>query len=274
MKTINYSILCALLCTSVLVGCKQNDEPTEPSKPEPTPEPTTILGTWSLQTHNGQSVYTNDRTIITYAEGGNKWFSLAKYIPDFGMTWRNKAYATYKCENDSMEEVFDGTTYFGNIAMPNNDLLSVHMTKSISKKGTESVVDDTYDYKRVSNALHYEDIIIGVWEGVEMTGPETYGDANHRFEYKTMDASGYLHFVYMSKNDQGEWVPDPTNTNNIYNVHGDWLATTWIQNGENHYEWWDITELNDTIMKWGAVREDATTHQSFTTTFKLRRVTE
>ncbi|MCQ2332936.1 MAG: lipocalin family protein, partial [Paludibacteraceae bacterium] len=108
--------------------------------------------------------------------------------------------------------------------------------------------------------------IIGMWEGVEMTGEETYGDANHRIEYK---ADGT--YVYYDK-DGDDWKLSE-DVDNEYNVDGDWLASRWRPKaGEDfEYEWWDIVEIKDGTMKWSALREkeDGT---RYTTTFTWKKI--
>ena len=112
----------------------------------------------------------------------------------------------------------------------------------------------------------YSNDIIGMWEGVEMTGYETYGNAEHRIEYF---ADGT--YIYFNKVD-GYWVPS-TNVENEYNVDGDWLATRWRpEAGDDYnYEWWDIDYIKDGMMKWSALREkeDGT---RFTTTFTWKKI--
>ena len=112
----------------------------------------------------------------------------------------------------------------------------------------------------------YSQDIIGMWEGVEMTGDETYGDANHRIEYKADGTYTYYDKVGDS------WVPSK-NAGNEYNVDGDWLATRWqpTEGADYEYEWWDINEIKDGTMKWSALREkgDGT---RYTTTFTWKKI--
>ena len=98
-----------------------------------------------------------------------------------------------------------------------------------------------------------------------MTGYETYGDANHRIEYK--DDGTYTYY-----NKDGEsWVPSE-NAGNEYNVDGDWLAMRWqpTENDDYEYEWWDIDEIKDGTMKWSALREKGDDTR-FTTTFTWKK---
>lgn len=120
-------------------------------------------------------------------------------------------------------------------------------------------------YNRVTT--DYSEDIIGLWEGVEMTGDETYGNADARIAYL---ADGT--YRYYQKNAEGEWEVKAGQEVSEYNVDGDWLATRWQETGgEMNYEWWDIDEIKDGQMKWSALREreDGT---RFKTTFTWRKI--
>lgn len=125
------------------------------------------------------------------------------------------------------------------------------------EKGTAAVfVKVTKDFSRD---------IVGMWEGVEVTGEETYGGAEARNEY--MEDGSYR---YYEKND-GEWMLSKDFGNEYY-VDGDWLATRWsFSFGEdNTCEWWDLEYIEGENMKWSALREkeDGT---RFYTTFTWKR---
>ena len=60
----------------------------------------------------------------------------------------------------------------------------------------------------------------------------------------------------------------------IYTFHGDWLACRWTDNnGKTNYEWWDIYELTDEVMTWGALRANAD-GSTYVTTISMKRVKE
>lgn len=122
-----------------------------------------------------------------------------------------------------------------------------------------------FDYNRVTTDYAAE--IVGVWEGVEMTGDETYGNAEARIVY---EANGK--FYYFSKNDEGQWAINFKESDRKYIVDGDWLATSWKdENGNTNFECWDIDEIKGDVMKWSALREreDGT---RFKTTFTWRKI--
>lgn len=141
--------------------------------------------------------------------------------------------------------------------------MSIMFTK-IVEEGNVYTHNWPAGYSKVTS--DYSQDIIGLWEGVEMTGYETYGNAEARIEYK---ADG----TYTYYNKEGEyWVPS-ANVDNEYNVDGDWLATRWRPEAgaDYNYEWWDIDYIKDGTMKWSALREkeDGT---RFTTTFTWKKV--
>lgn len=67
----------------------------------------------------------------------------------------------------------------------------------------------------------YSTDIIGLWEGMEMTGYETYGNADHRIRYY---ADGT--YEYFNKVDDS-WVKSD-NTDNCYNIHGIWEKAVFL----------------------------------------------
>ena len=115
--------------------------------------------------------------------------------------------------------------------------------------------------------VDYSKDFIGLWEGVEMTGSETYGNAEARIDYRA-DGS-YTYYIKSG----GNWVVS-ANVDNEYLVDGDWLATRWRSEAgaKFSYEWWDIDYIRGDEMKWSALREDANTHSRFRTTFTWKRV--
>lgn len=128
-------------------------------------------------------------------------------------------------------------------------------------------------YKKINK--DYSSDIIGMWEGVKLTGEETYGDINHHWEYK---ADGT--YVYYVKNDQDEWVPKEQPTADYF-VDGDWLATSWSDvSGKNYHEWWVIDSIKNGKMYWSAIRtklpNDGVDNNEevpiFETTFELKKI--
>ena len=119
-----------------------------------------------------------------------------------------------------------------------------------SREGTVRYVKQTADYREA---------ILGLWECQELTGIETYNDANARLEFF---ADGT--YNYWRKNDNNEWEAVTDREFQNYFVDGTLLATRWKNIGEDELrEWWEIASLADGQMQWTALRqnEDGTTVQ-------------
>ena len=87
----------------------------------------------------------------------------------------------------------------------------------------------------------------------ELTGIETYNDANARLEFL---ADGT--YRYYRKNDGGEWQAVSTREFQNYFVDGTLLATRWKNQGEDELrEWWEIESLSGDQMTWTALRQNA-----------------
>ena len=99
----------------------------------------------------------------------------------------------------------------------------------------------------------YREPILGLWECTELTGIETYNDANARLEFL---ADGT--YRYYRKSDGGEWQAVSTREFQNYFVDGTLLATRWKNQGEEELrEWWEIASLSGDQMTWTALRQNA-----------------
>ena len=222
-----------------------------------------IIGKWKTVHRDGEDVLTNKRDVFSFSDKTNGCFSSSQSFPDHGNIWYNKFPYTYSISNNELLITIDSDIIkeiFGRITDINNECFNITMgDKSNNSLHTSKVI-----YNRMT--ADYSQDIIGMWEGVEMTGYETYGNAEARIEYR---ADGT--YTYYKKVD-GDWVPS-ANVDNEYNVDGDWLATRWRSEAgkDYNYEWWDIDYIKDGMMKWSALREkeDGT---RFTTTFTWKKV--
>ena len=105
----------------------------------------------------------------------------------------------------------------------------------------------------------YKQDILGLWECQELTGIETYNDANARLEF--FDDGTYK---YWRKTDAGEWEAVTTREVQEYFVDGTFLCTRWKNQGEEELrEWWEIASIAGDQMTWTALRQkdDGTTVQ-------------
>ena len=264
-KHIFHALLASVMLAAMaglLTSCTSNDDNPTPSGPSESVIKEKIIGKWKGITQDGSELTTNDRTVLTFNADGTRTVSKSYYDADTeSYILRNKQTGTYTIEgsllNSYLDEadLYDVVTY--NIdAIGSNEMA---MTMENFRPGRK------FDYKRVTTDYAAE--IVGVWEGVEMTGDETYGNAEARIIY-----DAYGKFYYFSKNDEGQWAINFKESDRKYIVDGDWLATSWKdENGNTNFECWDIDEIKGDVMKWSALREreDGT---RFKTTFTWRKI--
>lgn len=265
-KDVFYTLLASVMLAAtagLTTACTSNDDnPATPNGPSESVIKENIIGKWKGITQDGSELTTNDRTVLTFNADGTRTVSKSYYDTDSeSYILRNKQTGTYTIEGSQLKsyldeaDLYDVVTY--NIdAIGSNEMA---MTMENFRPGRK------FDYNRVTTDYAAE--IVGVWEGVEMTGDETYGNAEARIVY---EANGK--FYYLSKNDEGQWAINFKESDRKYIVDGDWLATSWKdENGNTNFECWDIDEIKGDVMKWSALREreDGT---RFKTTFTWRKI--
>ena len=264
------SIIALAMCAVAIVGCKPKNEPSVPTQQE---IETKIIGKWKSITENEETMITNRRFVETYNAGGNGFTSSCNEHPvTKELGWINKQAFTYTISGsyvtvkDSIEEMPDGGP-MGDTSMPAPQMEKKQQILSIDNNCLlASRLDGEVQLNMKKVSADYTNDIIGTWEGIAMTGYETYGNAEARIEYR---ADGtYTYYV----KDGDNWVASK-NVDNEYNVDGDWLATRWRPEAgaDYNYEWWDIDEIKDDTMKWSALREKEDSTR-FTTTFTWKKV--
>ena len=270
-----------VLLTSVMLAatagltaaCTSNDDnPATPSGPSESVIKEKIVGKWKAVTQDGEERLTNLRTVMTFFADGTMTYSRSYYSDYWDLQiWDNKAPFTYTISGNTLkrnglEDNGKIRDTFYDVSAIGDDEMQMVLTGYIMD-GQSFSRHQVNQYQRVT--VDYSEDIIGLWEGVEMTGDETYGNADARIAYLP-DGT----YRYYQKNDRGEWELKAGQEVSEYNVDGDWLATRWQETGgEMNYEWWDIDEIKDGQMKWSALREreDGT---RFTTTFTWKKVSD
>ena len=267
MKKNNIHTLLASVMLAATAGLMtactiHEDNPATPNGPSESVIKENIIGKWKGVTQDGSELTTNDRTVLTFNVDGTRTVSKSYYDTDTeSYILRNKQTGTYTIEGSLLNSYLDEADLY-DVVIYNIDAIGSNemaMTMENFRPGRK------FDYNRVTTDYAAE--IVGVWEGVEMTGDETYGNAEARIVY---EANGK--FYYFSKNDEGQWAINFKESDRKYIVDGDWLATSWKdENGNTNFECWDIDEIKGDVMKWSALREreDGT---RFKTTFTWRKI--
>ncbi|MCQ2084192.1 MAG: hypothetical protein MJY58_06850, partial [Bacteroidaceae bacterium] len=263
MKGILKLAVFGIAAIAALSSCSKNEDVPSQKNIE-----TKIIGKWKRIKLDGVEHSTNMRQIATFENGG-KMYSTTTMTATGKSIWEFQAPFDYECIGSTVRSRLyfeDGTLRSEmqyEVQEINETVFKVRMFRTYSD-GAYKDINTLVEYRRI-NADYSQDII-GMWEGVEMTGDETYGDANHRIYYKEDGTYTYYDKVGDS------WVPSK-NAGNEYNVDGDWLAFRWcpVVGADYEYERWDIDEIKDGTMKWSALREKGDKTR-YTTTFTWKKV--
>ena len=257
----------------LMTACTSNDDnPAMPNGPSESVIKEKIIGKWKVVTQDGEERVTNRQAIMTFFADGTMTYSRSYYSDYWGLQiWDNKAPFTYTISGNTIKrngledngKIRD--TFYDVSAISDKEMQMV-LTGYIME-GQSYSRHQVNQYQRVT--ADYSSDIIGTWEGVEMTGDETYGNTEARITY-----TAYGNYLYNKKNSEGKWEMVTSHDESEYFVDGDLLTMRWQEVGaEMNYECWDIDEIKDGQMKWSALRErkDGT---RFTTTFTWHKVTE
>ncbi|MBQ0047202.1 MAG: hypothetical protein KBT33_06765 [Prevotellaceae bacterium] len=262
MKTKRFFSALALMAVAmVFASCsKDNNDPVGPTQQE---IETKIIGKWKRTMADGKELITNNSEVFTFNQNGVGTHSMSIFqVVEKRWVWNNKLDMNYSVTNNKICIKQDATVNLSVDEIKDGNMLWTY--ESIMLNGVD-IKDYNYAmYKKVT--VDYSNDIIGMWEGVEMTGYETYGNAEARIEYRADGTYTYY------KKEGDYWVPS-SNVDNEYNVDGDWLATRWRSEAgkDYNYEWWDIDYIKDGTMKWSALREKEDGSR-FTTTFTWKKV--
>ncbi len=244
------------ICVMVFTSCSNDESDNNPIQSTSEIE-SMLVGKWKSTVEDSEEVLTDRRSVRTYFSDGTTYISFSRKFQALGFQWASKYLMSYQIKDDILT-----------VKNPSNE-------KSYQFQIID-IGDDFANYmgiqpasgimKTVRVSADYSNDILGLWEGVEMTGDETFGNVEARIEYK---ADGT--YIYYKRNGD-DWTPS-INVDNEYNIDGDWLATRWRPKAgaDFNYEWWDIDYIKDGIMKWSALREknDGT---RFTTTFTWKKI--
>ena len=225
--------LFVLTALNAVAGCSKEDREEENIKKN-------ILGVWKTYSLEGELCLTNERAVNEYLPDGKYVYTIFA-----NGLWFCGETGSYTISGNKMTVHYaQGFSSENLVSFKDGRAVTVQTRSDIP--GTKN--EGFGEMERVSG--DYSQAILGLWEGVNMTGPETYGAAEHRWEY-----FGDGTYVYYTKNSAGIWEADPLNTENLFYVAGDVLCFRWVKGGVQYREWWDIEVCDNDRMVWTALRE-------------------
>ena len=232
-----------------------------------------IIGRWMTTTMDFQNIPTNNKIVFEFESLTKAYLNASlNSVPELPALWNKKTEFTVAIvdnhivltgqKDEHTASIFE--LIITEMSADRMECITIH--SEINEKG-EMVTSPAYfiTYEKVDKDFSAD--IFGTWEGQVTSEQDTFGDGLlHRWEYK---ADGT--YVYYVK-DGDNWVPS-TNTLNEYFVAGNLLCSRWINAGTEYREWWEIESIEDGVMKWKALRQNAD-GTTFTSTFEMTKVTE
>ena len=263
-RKIKQLIGCAIL-VSALASCQK-----EEFKPSQKEIETNVVGKWKRVRLNNEECTTNLRQIATFNNDGTM-YSTTTLTSTGKSLWEVKSPFEYTCYDNKIRSIcyFEDGTMRSELNFKVEEINQEKLRVLLYRNFTDGEYRDNntlIEYKRVTD--DFSEQIIGLWEGDELLGEETFGGVNHRMEFKQDGSYVYYNF------ESGNWVPS-ADVDNVFVVDGDWLACKWRpQAGADfEYERWDIDSIKDGSMVWSAIREKED-GMRYTTTFTWKRVIE
>ena len=269
-KLLNWMFAAILICgASVFTACSSNDD--NPATPDLGVKEK-IIGKWMETDVNGEPLLTNRKIVFNFVSATRALVSASRNShPESGF-WvdheeadvtidGNKVTLTIQSDEHTTSVMEFNVTAISSSEFTANRKLTVTIDGNVVHTANEV-------FRLVKQTADYAEPILGLWECTELTGIETYNDANARLEFL---ADGT--YRYYRKSDGGEWQAVSTREFQNYFVDGTLLATRWKNQGEDELrEWWEIASLSGDQMTWTALRQnaDGTTAQQGMTWKKIQ----
>ena len=266
MKRILMVLAATVICGACLfTSCKKDEEET----PANLNVAEKIIGKWIIADRDGQPLTTNKKMLVTFASATKAYMSESlNSIPEAGTLWNDKMEADVTIVGNKVTLTFHRNEHHTGVHeyiftdINDREFFATQKTTSTVDGVVMHTFESTVRFTKVT--ADYSADIIGTWQGHCTSTGSVFDDGQeHRWQY---NADG--NFVYYVK-DGDNWVPS-ANTLNQYFVDGNLLCTRWVDNGEEHREWWEIT-IDGSQMHWTALREDEN-GQRFTATFEMSKV--
>jgi hypothetical protein len=261
MKKLFMVLAATVICGACLfTSCKKDEDLKLDEK---------IIGKWITAESDGKAILTNEKVVLDFVSATEVYESLSFQGADRpGTPWNDRQKDIVDINGNDVTLTHSpepGTTVIVDLHVERltNSAMVAKRTVTVRKDG--GLVRSDKDIVRCEKLnVDYRADILGTWQGHCTSEGSVFDDGEeHRWEYR---ADG--NFVYYVK-DGDNWVPS-TNALNQYFVAGNLLCTRWVDNGEEHREWWEIT-IDGSQMHWTALRQnpDGTT---FTATFEMSKV--
>ena len=252
MKRILMVLAATVICgASVFTSCKKDEDNSLKLEEK-------IIGKWIRADVDGQPALTNEKMVITFVSTTKGYLSAAlNFRPEAPTLWANQKEVAVAIDGNMVtvtnhqDEHTTAVEEYTVTAINDNEFTANHKV-TMTVDGTVVMTDErTMRYTKLT--ADYTTAILGKWECQELTGIETYNDANARLEFF---ADGT--YRYWRKNDGGEWEAVTNREFQNYFVDGTLLATRWKNQGEEELrEWWEIASLGGGEMQWTALRQNA-----------------
>ena len=249
MKKLFMVLAATVICGACLfTSCKKEDNLKLEEK---------IIGKWMEAEMDGRTMLTNDKKVYTFVSTTQATIS-ASFASNQGTMshWIEQVEATVAIDGNKVtvtshpdEHATSVEEY--TVTAINGSELTANRKVTVTADG--NVIISTEQTIRFVKVTDYSTAILGLWECTELTGIETYNDANARLEFF---ADG--NYNYWRKNDNNEWEAVTNREFQNYFVDGTLLATRWKNIGEEELrEWWEIANIANGEMQWTALRQNA-----------------
>lgn len=217
-----------------------------------------IIGKWITTDVDGHAELTNNKSVITILSATKAIISTSRPNPSSeNQGWASHLNASVVLDGNKVTLSFQPNAHITIIyditvrSITDTNMEGTFMHNTL-RDGEVVSTNGPMEMRWVKVNADYQQAVIGLWECTELTGIETYNDANARLQFF---ADGT--YNYWRKNDAGEWQALTDREFQNYFVDGTMLATRWKVIGENELrEWWEIVSIAGNQMEWTALRQN------------------
>ena len=253
MKKMIWVLAATFICGAcVFTSCKKDKVNTDLNLEE------NIIGKWEIADKNGQPAPTDIKSVYTFVSTNRAYISQSfNAHPEAGTPWHYQVEAEVVISGNKVtvtNHSDEHTTAVEEFTITSIDDKEITANRKITVTVDGNVTRSSEDsFRLTKTTADYTAAILGLWECQELTGIETYNDANARLEFL---ADGT--YNYWRKNDAGQWEAVTNREFQNYFVDGTLLATRWKNTGEDELrEWWEIASIANGQMQWTALRQNA-----------------